>query len=369
MQPTRYSPQTDDSGSPTCASGVVTSGQGLALFGRQGPNARRSTDRGGRKAPLDLIEEHLTDGIQGNEYRQGFHGGRLLDGWFVPEDFKGVSEQNPERFVLKIQPFAKGGYEASVRLLNLEKIGRAIDFGGKKGKREAPEEISIGNQQKAAARSKRKMRHLVKNMMADHLVTFTKREREGSDYWTPEQWAKVWDAFRRLLVRVIGEFPYVAILEQHEKGNYHLHVAWCGRVNVGLVRKMWLAAIGGGKGCGNIDAKRMKVRQGCDRAAKIAQYISKYVSKGFDQDQRFNKKRYWASRQTLETVRRYVLGADTLDGAQDAALRMLGVDLGKFRTVDRFGNDRLENFFPFPDGSGFWWAYIPELHDTGPPPF
>ena len=51
------------------------------------------------------------------------------------------------------------------------------------------------------------------------------------------------------------EFPYVAILEKHEKGNYHLHVAWCGRVNVGIVRKMWLAALGGGKGCGNIDAK------------------------------------------------------------------------------------------------------------------
>ena len=42
------------------------------------------------------------------------------------------------------------------------------------------------------------------------------------------------------------------------KGNYHLHVAWCGRVNVGIVRKMWLAALGGGKGCGNIDAKKSK---------------------------------------------------------------------------------------------------------------
>lgn len=89
--------------------------------------------------------------------------------------------------------------------------------------------------------------------------------------------------------RMIGEFPYVAILEKHRKGNYHLHVAWCGRVNVGIVRKMWLAALGGGKGCGNIDARKIKVPAGGDRAARIARYISKYVSKHFEDDPRFNK--------------------------------------------------------------------------------
>ena len=322
---------------------------------------------GGREAPLDLIEEHLTDNSTETLYRQGVQGGVLVKNWFFPDDWSGANWG--QNFVLKVQPFAKGGYEATVRAVDLEKIGNAMLGGGVRGKREVPDVVPVDNQMKAAARSKRKMRYLVKNMMADHLVTFTKRESEGSRYWTAEQWAAAWDLFRRMLSRVIGDFPYVAILEKHEKGNYHLHVAWCGRVNVGMVRKMWLAALGGGKGCGNIDAKKIKVPCGGDRASRIARYISKYVSKHFEEDPRYNKKRYWASRQTIEEARRYVLTADTLDGAIEIARRMLGLDFSKFLRLDKAGNLRQENMFPFPDGSGLWLAYIPEIHGTGDPPF
>lgn len=322
---------------------------------------------GGREAPLDLIEEHLTYNNAESPYRQGLQGGVLLENWFFPNSWQGVKEDT-ENLVLKIQPFAKGGYEATVRYLDLAKIGRAMDADRRHGKREASEGISIENQMKAAARAKRKMRHLVKNMMADHLVTFTRRELEGSEYWTPEQWAAAWDRFRRLLVRVIGEFPYVAILEKHKKGNYHLHVAWCGRVNVGIVRKMWLAAFGGVKGSGNIDAKKIKVPAGGDRAARIARYISKYVSKHFEDEPRFNKKRYWASRQTLEECRRYVLSADTLDAGLREVQELLGVDLSKRLQIEN-GRLVMDEYFRFPDGAGVWWAHVPELHDVDIPPF
>lgn len=319
----------------------------------------------GRAAPLDLIEEHLTEYSPEPSYRRAEHGGKLLENWWVPEGWKGPGGKLSQ--VLKVQPFARGGYEATIRCLDLEKIGGAIVGGGKRGKREKPEQVSMENQVKSAARSKRTMRLLVKNMMADHLVTFTKREIEGQAYWSADQWAGAWDRFRRLLVRVIGNFPYVAILEKHAKGNYHLHVAWCGRVNVGIVRRMWLAALGGGQGCGNIDAKKIKVPCGGDRASRIARYISKYVTKHFEDDPRFNKRRYWASRQTLEEARRYVLQADTLDGAMREVAARLGVDFGRFM-VNRGGQFVLENAFAFPDGGGYWFAYIPELHDT-PPPF
>lgn len=359
MQPTKYPSE------PL----VVPSG-GL-LSGVGGPSCASCGDapggralRGGREAPLDLIEEHLTYNSTDPEYRQGFQGGFLIKNWFFPDDWRGAS--STETYVLKVQPFAKGGYEATVRSVDLERIGNAIMNGGKCGKREVPDVVSVENQIKAAARSKRKMRHLVKNMMADHLVTFTRREAEGSQYWTADQWAAAWDRFRRLLTRVIGEFPYVAILEKHEKGNYHLHVAWCGRVQVGLVRKMWLASIGGGKGSGNIDAKHIKVPSGGDRSSRIARYISKYVSKHFEADPRYNKKRYWASRQTLEEARRYVLTADTLDGAVEQMRRMLGLDFSKF-TALRHGQLVLDNFFNFPDGGGIWLNYIPELHAVDPP--
>ena len=365
MQPTKYPHQAISCAAGDDYAGGCSSVPPGAMRVPCGGAVRSAAPRGGREAPLDLIEEHLTFDTPSNQYRQGLHGGALVDKWYFPESWKGCKGgENP--FILKIQSFSKGGYEATVRQVDLVRIGEAILGGGKRGKREKPEEVSMENQRKAAARSKRKMRHLVKNMMADHLVTFTRRELEGSEFWTSEEWAAAWDRFRRLLTRVLGEFPYVAILEKHKKGNYHLHVAWCGRVNVGLVRKMWLAALGAGAGGGNIDAKHIKVPYGGDRASRIARYISKYVSKHFEEDPRFNKKRYWASRQTLEEARRYVLQADTLDGALREMQGFLGLDMSKYLVLNS-GRARFEEFFTFPDGSGLWMAYIPELHGTDPP--
>jgi hypothetical protein len=311
-----------------------------------------------------LIEEHLTFTSPETLYRRATHGGVLVKNWFVPEDWSGTG--GDLKHVLKIQPLGAAGYEATIRLVDMDHIGDAVLNGGKRGKRKVPDVVSVENMQKAACRAKRQMRLLTKNMMADHLVTFTKREAEGSVYSTPEQWAHDWDRFRRLLTKVIGDFPYVAILEKHAKGNYHLHVAWCGRVAVGLVRKIWLAVIGGGSGCGNIDAKHIKVPSGADRASRIARYISKYVSKHFEDSPRFNKKRYWSSRQTLEEARRYVLTADTLDGAVEQMRRMLGLDFSKFAVVVN-GKLKTEGVFLFPDGSGLWLSYNPDLHAVDPP--
>ena len=320
----------------------------------------------GREAPLDLIEEHLTEQNNKTLYRQAIHGGGLLKNWYVPEDWKGADEVNPN-YVVKIQSFAKGGYEATVRQVDLVKIGNAITNTDRKGTRKAPDEISVENQIKAASRAKRQMRYKVRNMQADHLHTLTRRESDPSTFWNPDQWAVAWDKYRRLMTRIIGDFPYVAILEKHKKGNYHLHVAWCGRVNVNLARKMWLSAIGGGKGSGNIDAKKIKVQSGGDRASRIARYISKYVGKHFEDSPRYNKKRYWSSRQTLDEARRYVLTADTLDGAIEQMRQMMGLDFSKFLVMCPRRGLIHQNMFLFPDGSGFWLSYIPELHASDPP--
>jgi hypothetical protein len=165
-------------------------------------------------------------------------------------------------------------------------------------------------------------------------------------------------------VRVIGSFPYVAILESHQKGNFHLHVAWVGKINVGLVRKMWLSIVGAGGG--NIDAKFIRVPHGHDRSNRIAGYISKYVSKSFEQNPRFNKKRYWSSKQSMEDCRRYVLRALTLGDAMEEVKRLLGLDYGKF-LVWKNNEAKTQNLFMFPDGGGVWINYIPGVHDPDMP--
>lgn len=138
-------------------------------------------------------------------------------------------------------------------------------------------------------------------------------EKEHGPMWSSEDWSKAWDKLRQNLERVLGDVPYVAVLERHRKGNYHLHLAWVGRVNLNVMRPLWWA-ICGGRGAGNVDAQYIKVRQGGDRAHRIASYISKYVGKHFTDNPRFNKKRYRASRQSLEEVRRYVLRAGMQQG-------------------------------------------------------
>jgi len=268
---------------------------------------------------------------------------------------------------LKIQAFKHGGYEATVRLLDLDKIGGAMEAKKRFGKREAPETLDTENIAKAGARAKRKVRHLVKNMAASHLCTLTRRETAGGECWTADDWAKAWDRLRRGLERVIGDFPYVAILEKHKKGNYHLHVAWCGKINLNLMRPLWWS-ICGGRGQGNVDAQYIKVRAGLERSDRVAKYISKYVTKSYFDNPRFNKKRYWASRQTMPEVRRYVLRSFDLDSAMGEVRKMLGLDWGKYVDLvpGRYG-ERCQHYFAFPDGGGVWFSFIPEIHGTEVP--
>lgn len=274
-------------------------------------------------------------------------------------------------FVAKVQSFKVGGYELSVRSLELEKIGRAIEGVRRIGKREKPDSIDLENVRKAAQRAKRRVRYLTKNMAASHLVTFTRRETEAGGFWAAEEWVKAWDKLRRLIVKAKGEFPYVAVLERHKKGNYHLHVAWAEapgqKVNLNLVRGCWWAVCGG-RGQGNVDAQFIRVRAGLERADKVAKYISKYTSKHFEDDPRFNKKRYWASRQDLEPARRVVLRSFDLAGAVAEVMGMHGLNMADYMRQTKRGPVH-DGFFPFPDGSGFWLTYIPDKHGGSVPPF
>lgn len=313
----------------------------------------------GEAGPLILIEEHLTDNFLESLYQPAFSQGYLLENWMVESGYTAPpdGEKTP---VLKVQKFEAGGYEATVRMLDLAKIGRAMNRAHRRGKREDPGERDPDSVRKAGARAKRRVRHLVKNMGATNLVTLTRRESaedvEAGRSWTAEQWASAWDRLRRCLVRVIGEFPYVAVLEQHAKGNFHLHVAWVGKVNLNIMRPLWWA-IAGGRGQGNVHSQYIKVSRGCARSAVIARYISKYVTKHFEEEGRFNKKRYWASRQDMPAIKRYILNCPDAIEALKERYELMDINL-----TDR------HNFFLFPDGSGWWWNFIPDIH-ASPPPF
>ena len=117
-----------------------------------------------------------------------------------------------------------------------------------------------------------------------------------------------------------------------------------------------------------MDAKFIKVRAGLDRADRVAKYISKYTTKHYEQDGRFNKKRYWASRQAVPDARRVVMNSRTVSEALDEVMKAHGLNMADYMKIGERGLV-FDGLFVFPDNSGFWMTYIPDKHGGTPPPF
>jgi hypothetical protein len=171
------------------------------------------------------------------------------------------------------------------------------------------------------------------------------------------------------------DFPYVAVPERHPKNpkHWHLHVAVRGWLKLKIARHIWWNCCGG-RGLGNIDIKYIKV--GVERltgiplgplarSAKIARYISKYMSEDLMFAHRPDKKRYWRSEFDLPQARRFWL--QTRPGQQES------LSFALVEVLDRFGLTGAGlSHFGFPDRSGFWLSFSPDasaLQTTHPPPF
>lgn len=267
------------------------------------------------------------------------------------------SPESPFHYVAKLQPFQSGGYEVTLTKIDFQQLVSRVDSSRFRGKREKgeqkPEDI-----ESSINRSKRKVRHLIKSMGCDRLLTLTKRESDPDTYWTKDEWAAAWDKFNKLCKKAGAPISYVAVLEKHKKGNYHLHAAIVGHISVNLIRKIWLVCIGGGKGSGNVD---IKMRRNCSehvRRAGLAKYVSKYITKQADNTE-FNKRRYWPSRHKLPEPRRYILNSEHVVSALIELAEYLGLN---FRVL-------LDKAFMFEggNGEGAWFAFDDIL--VAEPPF
>lgn len=227
----------------------------------------------------------------------------------------------PEHFLLTVQPFTGGGYEATVKLVDAQKIAerRCLFQERRRRTRKEREEQDGRNVLRARKRAKKKVRHLCKEMGADRILTLTTREQSN----TPEQMLDRWQRWLRLVERAAGgRFHYVGVLEPHPSNpaHLHMHVAVAVFLNVNVLRQCWWTVCGG-RAMGNVHIKRLKAQGGIRRVYKVASYISKYITK--ETAVEFNRKRYWASRVRLPDVRRYWLRARTLEAACGEAWRLL----------------------------------------------
>ncbi len=182
----------------------------------------------------------------------------------------------------------------------------------------------------------------------------TRRENNTDTFKTEDDWLEDWRKCVRLC-RIAGiELDYVATLEKHKKGNFHLHAAIVGKVHINTVRKIWYG-ICGGKGQGQVNISFKQHQTPTQRLAGVARYVSKYITKQLDNFD-FNRKRYWASRsEPLEKPKKIILSAQDMAGALAELAGVLSLDLDVLKKkVFEYGKKAGER-------AGAWFNYDPSM--------
>jgi hypothetical protein len=295
-----------------------------------------------------------------------------------------------EHYCLTVQPFRAGGYEATFRLVDLQKAADLAALPRKFGKRIEPGERTQDSLNVSRQRAKSMVRKRVKDMGANRLCTLTVRQNDEIGYMSPEDWHKSFARYVRLLRKAGLMNDYLAVMEPHKKGlerlgaraggaaladpltetpnaiwDIPLHIHFVTRsefkMPINLMRKCWAIACGRDS---NIDVQWLRVKNGDDSAIeKTASYVSKYITKGLAEFERFNKKRYWAAGDPLLEKGRTWLQSRDFRTAADEVMVRLQIGSAEFQSLIVH-----RRIFTFPDGSGFWLNFRP-CRDPSPPPF
>lgn len=291
--------------------------------------------------------------------------------------------ENSEHFSLSIQPFRAGGYEATLRRVDLQQAADRAAVPRNYGQRVPQGERSEDSINSSRQRAKSMVRKRVKDMGGNRLCTLTVRQSDSLGYMSPDDWQVAFAKFVRLLRRAGLLSDYVAVMELHKKGlerlaarsglsappdpdaewdlPLHIHIVTRSlmKMPVNLMRKCWAAACGRSS---NVDVKWLRAKHGAsDATDRVAGYVSKYITKAVAELERFNKKRYWAAGEPLQKKGIEWMRSRDMAGAFQEALKRLGL-------LDYFHFDMFKNIFMFPDGSGCWINFRPTA-DPSPPPF
>ena len=143
------------------------------------------------------------------------------------------------------------------------------------------------NEKRARARATGKIRRKCRSIGADHLVTLTYRDNVKDR----ERVLTDLERLRRMLSRGGYSMPYVAVLEYQKRGAIHPHLAVRGFQDICFLRRCWYKIVGKAQGQVNVRGPRLGTSP-----VKLAQYLSKYISKDIDsQPREFEEHRYFCS--------------------------------------------------------------------------
>lgn len=337
----------------------IASGSGL-LYAMSCPRSGRGV-AGGKAAAVKLDTRILEgNGLLSHrpahvEYADKAYAGRAINYPIY---------EHSHNFRVKIQEFSQGGFEAVITSVNMQRHADMAAMHLPRGPR-TERKGDAESIEKARRRAKRTVRLKVKEMGADHLITFTTRKTIPKDE-VKAAWARFTDNVAYHLGR---KFEYVCVCEPHPTNpeHLHLHAAIRGRLTARemvIFRRCWYIALGGnGKergpaAPGGFNIQHIKVNGGAHRRMdKIAGYLSKYITKSDCAE--FNKKRYWASKIDLKEVRAYWMKA-----------RTIGEALAEFvRDFDFMPADTRQDFFQARNIDLIWMRCCPDVGKPSIVPF
>lgn len=166
------------------------------------------------------------------------------------------------------------------------------------------------NALKVRNRALRKIKQRVMTLGADRLLTLTYQQNM-------QDLAQAKKDLRQFYKTVKKKYPlwkFVGVAEYQDRGAIHWHLAVKGFQDVRYLRQCWLSCTGG-PGSGNIDVTPPRKGRLAEICAKLAEYISKYLGKGFEIDDKPRYSHYYVTSRGLvaETQSYHVYGYDHHD--------------------------------------------------------
>lgn len=216
------------------------------------------------------------------------------------------------------------------------------------------------NIERAVRRAKQDVRLRCKAMGVNSLwtLTFKKNVTSRADA------LRCLDLFRRRVVKVLGDWRYIAVLERQDRGAWHIHLATHalptrllqGGVKVkswDVMRAIWRSAAG--ELGGNFDEAKRGKRWGVgDRAIRgvgaIARYIAGYVAKDMHESEPGHK-RYSSSRD-IEVPVAYTAVFDAADETMRGLVELAFAGVGHNVSSTWFDRKRGVFFIETDDSGG-----------------
>lgn len=276
---------------------------------------------------------------------------------FCNTEFHDSTVDLDRQYYLNVREFPSGRFEAvlkTVRPMQIEEAKQRFQSAGAvslsaqvlksrmaESDPEGVESLRCANVARAVRRASQNIRWLCMMMESDRLFTLTYRENQLDRDQTRVDFQRFLRLVRSGWRGQVGipDWRYVAVLEQQERGAFHIHCAVSGWQRVSFLRKAWYKALGGtGYETGDSTPGQVNVtnpdrsRWGHTgrewRVNRLARYLTKYLSKTFDSSTH-EKRRYWKSIALKSPVRvRHWVAAFSMSDAIKSAWSTLELDVG-----------------------------------------